>query len=303
MSNLDARIAETETAAAQFEPLPEDERAEPRIAAPRRILWRDHLRIGLGSRWLGIAGYRRGLRPALDYKEVITFEQGEVESPPWQAAVDALRVALAGMDLRRPAVTVVLSNHFARYAVLPWNAALRSEVEWLALARHRFSSVHGTAAEQWQIRIAPSGRERPRVACAIDAVLLEALKNAVNGHGSLISAQPYLMAAYNRLQPVIGQSSCWLVIEEPGRLTLALIHDGTWRAIRSRRKDEAWRMTLPRLLDRESALIGLDIPCTEVAVCTHVPFDEEMHGAYRLRDLTFPPGAAAADRELAMALE
>ena len=302
-TTLDAKTADTETTEALLLPTSEPRARKSRRKLRRGILWRDHVRVGLGSKWLGIAGYRKGLRSRLAYKDIVAFAPGSEDSAPWQAAVDALPQALAGIGRSLPAVTVVLSNHFVRYALLPWNAALRSESEWLGLARHRFVSVHGPAAEQWQIRVAHTGRERPRIASAIDTDLLHALKDRVKGHASLVSVQPYLMAAYNRLQPAIGESSCWLVIEEPGRLTLALIERGAWRTLRSRHKDEAWRATLPRLLDRESALVGVEEPCTEVVVCTHVPFDEEMHGVYRLRDLTFPAGADAGDHELAMVLE
>jgi hypothetical protein len=62
-------------------------------------------------------------------------------------------------------------------------------------------------------------------------------------------------------------------------------------------------MTLPRLLDREGALLGLQAPCAEVAVCTYAPFDDEMQGSYRLRDVTLPRHGPERDRRLAMVLE
>jgi len=265
------------------------------------VLWRDHLRIGLGSKWLALAGYRRGLRPALAHKEIIAVDSAD-GPVSWQATVAALPAALALIGRRRVDVTVVLSNHFVRYALLPWNAALKTDAEWLALARHRFSSVHGPAAEEWIIRISETGRGRPRIASAIDRALLTALEEQLCGPASLVSVQPYLMAAFNRVRPLIGEASCWLVVEEPGRLTLALIRSGVWRAIRIRRKDDLWRMALPEILQRENALLTLEEPCTQVVVCTHVPVDNGMHGAYEVRDLTLAPGAAASERELAMAI-
>lgn len=266
-----------------------------------RVLWRDHLRIGLGSKWLALACYRRGLRSTPARKEIVAVEPAD-HSTPWRAAVDVLPEAIALAGLRRPEVTVVLSNHFVRYALLPWNATLRTEAEWLAFARHRFSSVHGPAAEQWAIRVSATDPQGPRIASAIDRALLAALAQEISGAASLVSVQPYLMAAFNRMRPLIGPASCWLVLEEPGRLTLALIQNGVWRTIRSRRKDEHWRLTLPEILERESALLAFEEPCMRVVVCTHVPFDTQMHGTYELCDLTLAPGATASDRELAMAL-
>ncbi|MCI3951944.1 MAG: hypothetical protein K0R53_1441 [Burkholderiales bacterium] len=301
MNNLDSSIEATEPARMQAAPLLPAAAKQSGDKSALRILWRDHLRIGLGPQWVAVAGYRRGLRPMLVHENVIPCDTAEQAT--WRAAVDALPDALAGIRRSRPAVTVVLSNHFVRYAVLPWSAAIKTEAEWLALARHRFSSVHGPIAEKWTIRVAPAARERSRITSAVDTTLLDAINGKINGKASLVSVQPYVMAAYNRLQPTLGHACCWLVIEEPDRLTLGLIQAGTWRAIRSRRKHEAWRMTLPRLLDREGALLGLQAPCAEVAVCTYAPFDDEMQGSYRLRDVTLPRHGPERDRRLAMVLE
>src|SRR6187551_1409401 len=45
--------------------------------APLRVRWRDQLRIGLGSKWIALAGYGRGLRPSLNRKEIIAVESSE----------------------------------------------------------------------------------------------------------------------------------------------------------------------------------------------------------------------------------
>lgn len=266
-----------------------------------RLGWRDQLRIGLGPSGLVVAGYRRGLRSGLVAKEMIPIEPPADDARPWQAAVDALPAALALCGGGRPHVTVVVSNHFVRYALLPWNAALKSEAEWLALARHRFLSVHGPAAEDWVVRVAETGHEAARLASAIDRALLAALEEKIAGPASLASVQPYLMAAFNRVRPMLGNASRWLAIEEPGRVTLALVESGVWRAIRSRRTDEHRRLTLSEVIERENALLALEAPCTQVFIETHFTVDPALHGTCELCDVT--PGAAAGDRELAMALE
>jgi hypothetical protein len=107
--------------------------------------------------------------------------------------------------------------------------------------------------------------------------------------------QPFLVAAFNRIRQTVGNGSCWIVVEEPGRLTLALLQRGAWVAIRSRRSDERWRMVLPEILERESAFLGLDQPCTRVIVCAQGEFDPEMHQAWRAQSLSY--------RDLALAWE
>jgi hypothetical protein len=263
-------------------------------------LSRERLRIGLGSSWLTVAGYRRSLRSKPIRREVIPVEPTPATAP-WQAAVDALPAALARAG--KAEVTVVLSNHFVRYALLPWTAHIRARDEWLALARHRLTAAHGALVDDWSIRVSETAARGPRIASAVDKALLGAVTQKVAASGAiLVSVQPYLMAAFNRIRHLIGGESCWLVVEEPGRLTLSLIERGIWSAIRTRRKDEGWRDALPEILERESALLALAEPCTQAVIHTHVPFESSTLGALRLRDVTLAAGATPADRQLAMAL-
>jgi hypothetical protein len=204
----------------------------------------------------------------------------------------------------RPNVTVILSNHFMRYSLLHWNATLKTEAEWLAYARHRVANVHGHGTEEWAIQVSKTAPRGPRIAAAVDNALLDALEEKIAASGAtLVSVQPYLMVAFNRIQPMVGDNWYWLVIEEPGRLTLALIQRGTWHAIRSRRVDESWRTTLPDILERESAVLGLERPCPQVIICSHEAIDTNLYTGYGVLDLTLAAGVRARDRSVAMALE
>jgi hypothetical protein len=135
-----------------------------------------------------------------------------------------------------------------------------------------------------------------RLACAVDRELIEQLSRICAASAvRLVSVEPFLVAAFNRIRRTVGSGSCWIVVEEPGRLTLALIQRGAWLAIRSRRSDERWRMVLPEILERESAFLGLDQPCTRVIVCAQGEFDTEMHDAWRAQAMSY--------RDLALAWE
>ncbi|HET7596859.1 MAG TPA: hypothetical protein VFK15_07995 [Burkholderiales bacterium] len=286
--------------------------AASRSGAPRRDqpgelprgfgagLRRDRLRIGLGAHWICIAGYRGSARGAPAFERVIPRDNAAAD---WPAALELMPQLLPQRKRRRLSVTVVLSDRFVRYAVLPWSEVLKTETEWLALARHRFVSVHGGLAEQWQLRVAKAPYGCPRLACAMDVALLAELQKAIGARARLVSVQPHLMACYNRLAPGLRRGSCWLVIDEAGRLTVALLEKGVWRAIRHRRKPDCGPGGLAQLLDRESALLGLAQPRHEIMLCSHEPLDETVLGGYRLRDVTFGAHHMAADRRLAMALE
>ena len=268
---------------------------------PGRLRTRHRIRVGLAPERIVLAGYSGGLRSSLARAEAI-FVEPRPDAVRWQAAIDALPSALGQLEGKGCPVTVILSSQLARYAVLPWNAALKSEDEWLAYARHRMQSVHGNAIDEWDFRVCATAPHGPRLVSATDRALLEALEAAVAAAGgTLESVQPYLMAAFNRAAPVPGDTSFWLVIEEPGRLTLALIQEGSWRSVRSRHVDARWRHELPAILERESAALGLEQPCTEVALHAEAIPEGGAAGDLRVRDLL---AAAGEDRRtLAMVMQ
>jgi len=212
------------------------------------------------------------------------------DDPEWRAALDALPGILA--DHRNYEASIVLADRFVRYALLPWNAALKSEEQWMALARHRLGAVHGTAAAEWDLKLTETAPQGPRLACAVDRALVGALSAAAQpANVRLVSVQPFLVAAFNRLQGgllgKLGAASCWLVIEEPGRLTLCFIQRGTWVAIRSRRTGSGWREMLPDIIERESAFLALSERCTRVIVCAQGEFDVELHRQWRAEAISY----------------
>ena len=230
------------------------------------LLWRKKpLRIGLGPDSIIVSGSREAVRV-----------QGE-GAGDWRSAIAALPEVLK--SCRNQDASVVLADQFVRYALLPWNAALKSDAEWVALAQHRFGALHGA-----------------RLACAVERELVSALAEQFVAAGvRLASAQPFLVAAFNRIRRTVGNGSCWIVVEERGRLTLALIQRGEWTAIRARRSDDRWRNLLPEILERETAFLGLAAPCTRVIVCAQGSFDVEMHRDWRADAFSY--------RELALATE
>jgi hypothetical protein len=156
--------------------------------------------------------------------------------------------------------------------------------------------VHGAPAADWDLKLTETAPQGPRLACAVDRALLgELAAKFVSANMRLSSVQPFLVAAFNRIRGTVGNGSCWLVVEEPGRLTLAFIQRGVWVAIRSRRADQGWRAMLPEIIERESAFLALSEPCTRVIVCAQDAFDTDMHEAFRTEAVDY--------RELALAWE
>ena len=245
------------------------------------LLWpKKHLRIGIGPDRLMVAGAKA--------IEVAQADGG------WEAPLKALPELIKG---KSGEASIVVADQFVRYVLLPWNEALKTPEQWLALARHRFGGLHGARAAEWEVKVTPTAPEGPRLACAVDRALINELTGALAAAGmKLVSVQPFLVAAYNRIRKTVGNGSCWVVVEERGRLTLVLIQRGAWLAIRTRRCDERWRIVLPEILERESAFLGLSEPCTRVVVCAQNGFDTQMHDQWRAHALSYRDLALATDQ-------
>ena len=168
------------------------------------------------------------------------------EPQPWQGALEDFARRIAALR-KRVDVTVVLSNHFVRYAVLPEHDSATTPEEELALARFHFTKIHGDRVKGWEVRVFDG------LACAIDAALLEGIKNAFprTGKSKLISVQPRLMAAYNAARQRIPREGAWLVLAEPGRTCLARVATRGWASVHNGRETDT-----EELLERERSRAG-----------------------------------------------
>lgn len=205
--------------------------------------------------------WRGGLRHAIHdpYNVPCNSKAG---GPPWGAALQALEAELPEFRGGRPVATVILSNHFMRYTLVPWSEKLANADEELAFTRHCFTRVYGQAAERWALRL-DQGPTALRLASAMDEAFLDGLRSVFEGADiALKSIQPHLMAAFNGFRGSLRQHSAWFALLEPGSLCLALLHRGDWVRVRNMKICDAWREALPTILEREAYLADLpDVPC------------------------------------------
>jgi hypothetical protein len=219
-------------------------------------LWRDRLLVSLAPTtvsWVRLSG---GFKPRVVSKGTVEVS-GEAALEPWQGAVAVLQEEAAELRRERLAVTVVLSNHFVRYAVVPPPDPAASRDEALALARFHFSKIHGERAAAWDVRLAGGGKST--LASAIDKSLLDALKATFppRGRAKLVSVQPYTMSAFNFWRGKIGREGAWLLLVEPGPACLAMIARNDWVTIQNVRSGAA-EQNWPALLDREKHRVSVD---------------------------------------------
>lgn len=215
---------------------------------------------------------------------------------PWQPALAALESALPAALGGRAVATVVLSNQFLRYALVPWRDELAGVDENLSYARHCLAKVYGQPARAWEIRLAQQAPGQPRLASAVDAELLEGLRGVLQRADVRVrSIQPHLMAACNGARRQLRRRSAWLALLEPGHLTLARLQQGRWASLRSQRLDGRWRDELVPILEREALFADDEAVPREVCLGCLGDSDEPLPEAreWQFHALQCAPQAAA----------
>lgn len=216
-------------------------------------LWSpDRLLIGLYPdrlQWL-----RHDGRLRLRERRAVATE-GKPGRPRWAAAVAALAQELVSAQAKRTSASIVLSNHFVRYALVPWSLHTPDDAQRCEMARYAFAQFHGSTVDEWSVQVSDGGMGALAVASAVDRALLAALDTVCEAaQVRLDSVQPHLMAAFNRFHAGLGRRPHWFALVEPGSLCLALLARGRWQRLVCRRSDEDWAKTLRTLLMQEACL-------------------------------------------------
>jgi hypothetical protein len=265
---------------------------------------RDHYTVVIGPEKVTLLRRRCGLRGEFDLKLDVPFPSG-IGGTGIRAALEQLlgRPEVAGGDL-----TVLLSNAYVRFQLVPWDDGVSSPEEMRAFARVRFEQVYGPDAVGWALETAPEGADRPRIAFAVEQDLLAQVRAAVAASKlRLRSLQPYLVAAYNRLRPQLRDSDFAFVVAEATRICLLVATGGLWSAVRAHNGSDA-PAQLGDVIDRELQLMGFgEGRCPPVFV--HAPQQAHLRlrpvAGVNPQTLSIPlPAslAAAADQSLAMAM-
>ncbi|MFA5240857.1 MAG: hypothetical protein WC029_00230 [Sulfuricella sp.] len=220
-------------------------------------LWRDQIHIGLSPSHVALLRYGRGLKPRLTAKTVVAC-QPVAGAAPWSGALTALDGLLNKPEWQRADASVVFSNGFARFQLLPWNEDISSAEEQRSFARHKLAAVYGDCSE-WEIRIAEGKAGTENLACGMHPGLLNSLTACCHKHTvRLRSLQPYLMAAYNRARKELAQGNVWFAVAEPERACIMRLENGAWRSVHSRSlKADTTPAALVTVLEREKQLAGL----------------------------------------------
>lgn len=210
-------------------------------------------------------------RRAVESVRVTPAASGDL---PWRQSLEALDGLLGQHREWRGRATVVLSNHFVRYAFVRGGELAADEEEERALAHHCFHEIYGDVADQWELRISPDRAGLPQVASAVDRGLLAALRASFGPGGiRLDSVQPLLMAVVNGYRSRLAGRTAWLALTEPGLVCLVFLQRGRVVRQRNLRLGARWPADLETLLDREAFLADADADSREVLLWSAAGLD------------------------------
>jgi len=225
--------------------------------------WRDKVRIVLCKDRVVILQLQG--RARVQSKRIIPHVG---EGADWQSVLALLESTLKESVWKKADVEVILSNHFVRYLVLPWNEASLSDAEQMSLVRHRFDEVYGEAGESWALRLSEGAFGAPSLASAIPQALLERIKALFESLPlRLISVQPYLMTVFNACRRELEKQDGWFVLVERDTFCVGLLRDGHWHSIRTRRVVNDWFEEAMLLLEREILLADKGDQFDKVFLC------------------------------------
>jgi len=250
---------------------------------------RRRVRIAVSPRRALAAAFSAGLKPRVLDRRVLDCARGSAGELAWEPALEALRKALELLPRMRAGATVILSNHFVRYLLLPWKPQVVTGEEEVAFAAARFAQVYGAGAQDLAVRVSPASAGRQRVASAIERPLLDTLGELLAEFGlHAESIQPHLMSAVNAWG-IRRLRDGWVALAEPDLLLLGLRRNGAWISLRSRPLEPA--APLAAILEQERRLLGIEAAPGKV-------FLHEADGAVLDRTRASAPAPALQEAQL-----
>jgi len=195
------------------------------------LLSSERLVVAVHKRGIDMLHVRRGRLPSSPLV-VLDQQRLDVDSDPgdksdgdqsWRPSA-ALLSALPKVSIECK-LHFVLSNHFVRYVLLPWNSIVGCNGDTQNLARAQFQLAFGEASASWHVIVEEPRFRSTCLAMAVDGQLLAATREAATVAGLQVSGiRPYLLTALKYWRMAMRQAAKrapgWFAVFEPGRLTL-----------------------------------------------------------------------------------
>ncbi|MEZ5500656.1 MAG: hypothetical protein R3E77_14685 [Steroidobacteraceae bacterium] len=209
-------------------------------------LWRDEVGICLTPHSVLLNRVARGLHPKVVASE--TLEIHETGSGSWTTAVVRLRQALQDTRWQNANLRIVVADMWARYCIIPPHPELATDEERLRFGEHSLREIFGESMKDWASQLARTADDRPAIACALPrAMLEEILEISSAARLKLLSLQPHLVYAFNRVHDRIPDDSAWFVSIYDSTLSAVRIEARCWAEVRSVRIGKNWADEIKRL--------------------------------------------------------
>lgn len=227
------------------------------------LLPTDRLAVSLMPSQVGVSLMRGGWGRREANQTPLDVSPLESAKPAWQGALDVVGKWLEGQKLRRPKTTLVLSNRFVRFALMPWSDEANRPDEATALALACLEARYGDMAG-WTVRLDAQHYGEPRVVCAVETVLLDGVRQLFERQKLVCDAiVPAFVAGWNRcrakLDGAIVRGDGLFGVVDSDVLVVATRHAGRWHSVRSVALRKGFR-EVPALLEREGLLQGFAEP-------------------------------------------
>jgi len=208
-------------------------------------LWRDEIGAYLSPHRLCLVRMQRGLRP----RQIAAHELAlQPQNDAWSTPVETFAQLLAEASWHGAPVRIVIADHWARYAVIPWDGSVSAGEERLAHGRQLLTGIYGETIADWDVRISEAPPQAPRVACAVPSELVSGLRAACATQGmNVLSLQPQLIAAYAAWRHCLPGTNAWFVSIEKGSLAAARLGAAGWDRVYGVRIGVDWMRELKRL--------------------------------------------------------
>ncbi|MCA1861649.1 hypothetical protein LE191_16195 [Janthinobacterium sp. HSC-3S05] len=184
---------------------------------------------------------RRAGRPVADSAFHLPIANPDAS---WEVALAALRGWLEQDGGKKLPLAVSLASRWCAMLMVPWSGALLDAASAQRFLHSQFAAVYGDGARAWRLTADDAPYGKPRLACGIDAALLQGVQEAATAHGRrCLSIEPIVGPAW---RSIAGGKPAAFALVEAGRLLLATTGGGRITALHSQSCDAAWGDELDR---------------------------------------------------------
>lgn len=162
----------------------------------------------------------------------------------WEVALAGLRGWLEQDGGKKLPLAVSLASRWCAMLMVPWSGALLEKSSAQRFLHNQFGAVHGDGARGWRLAADDAPYGQPRLACGIDAALLQGVQDAASAQGRrCLSIEPIVGPAWRSLAPAKPAA---FALVEAGRLLLATSSGGRITALHSQSCAQDWGDELER---------------------------------------------------------